>query len=750
MDRSFLPQLPKSDLDDRTYQDLLDECLLRIPRYCPEWTNFNPSDPGVTLIELFAWLTDQMLLRFNQVPRRNYVAFLELLGIRLQPPAPAQTDVTFYLSVYLSLGQSPSLPRQRTLNAGIEVATVRAENDEAVIFSTDEDLELATPSIKHFLRANAALDRPDEFYDCFAAGRWTNLSEDRLWRGLEQLVFGEYPQPSHCFYVVFEESAPLEGNVISLIFEGQAGTATGIDPEQPPLRWEAWDGRAWQPVLRSLNDDATKGLSFDDLGNQQQPNAVVTSAATLHMPRQWPVDTFSGYRGRWVRAVTDSSDGQPMYRQSPQIQGLGAQTIGGTIGATQCFTVRDEVLGVSNGKPGQVFTLASRPVLPRRPEEREYIVVELPGGSIERWQEVENFAESGPNDLHYTIDSLSGEVQFGPLIREPEHLQQQTAERSRMQSGDRLPLPPDAPRERLERHYGKVPPRGAEIVMAAYRTGGGIRGNVPSKAIVQLKTAVPYVREIVNYVEARYGANAQSLEDAAIKVPTMFRTRDRAVTPEDFEVLTERGGAGQVARAYCPPQLQNSGGIVQVWVVPQASTDGIERGVGLHPDRLAMTPTLKQTLLNYLDERRLLGVQVQLESPNYVGVSVQAELGLEPKYQYADAEEEIHQQVQQALYRFLNPLTGGKDGQGWPFGTPLYRSDITAVIQPVPGVQFIRNVYLYQLRQQGDRWQRSLAQDGYIAVEPLELLCSWATELGDGVDSSHSIITIGAGVGASR
>ena len=81
--------LPKENLDDRTFEDLVAECILRIPRYCPEWTDFNPSDPGITLIELFAWLTDQMLMRFNRVPRRNYVTFLELLGIKLQPPAPA-------------------------------------------------------------------------------------------------------------------------------------------------------------------------------------------------------------------------------------------------------------------------------------------------------------------------------------------------------------------------------------------------------------------------------------------------------------------------------------------------------------------------------------------------------------------------------------------------------------------------------------------------------------------------------------
>ena len=110
MNFDFLPQLPNSRLDDRNFDDLVEECLLRIPRYCPEWTDHNVSDPGITLVELFAWLTDQMLMRFNQIPRKNYVAFLELLGICLQPPAPAQVRLTFtsaliYWKTILSHGE---------------------------------------------------------------------------------------------------------------------------------------------------------------------------------------------------------------------------------------------------------------------------------------------------------------------------------------------------------------------------------------------------------------------------------------------------------------------------------------------------------------------------------------------------------------------------------------------------------------------------------------------------------------------
>src|SRR5690242_3368824 len=100
-------------LDDRRYQDLLDESLARIPVHNPEWTNFNQSDPGVTLIQLFAFLTENLLYRSNQIPERNRRKFLSLLGVPLQPAASAQGLVTF---------QNERGPLQTlTLNANLEV-----------------------------------------------------------------------------------------------------------------------------------------------------------------------------------------------------------------------------------------------------------------------------------------------------------------------------------------------------------------------------------------------------------------------------------------------------------------------------------------------------------------------------------------------------------------------------------------------------------------------------------------------------
>src|SRR5918997_3973303 len=86
-------QIP--NLDDRRYQELLDEALARIPVHNPEWTNFNKSDPGVTLIELWAFLTENLLYRSNQIPERNRRKFLQLIGVPLQPASAARGLVTF-------------------------------------------------------------------------------------------------------------------------------------------------------------------------------------------------------------------------------------------------------------------------------------------------------------------------------------------------------------------------------------------------------------------------------------------------------------------------------------------------------------------------------------------------------------------------------------------------------------------------------------------------------------------------------
>src|ERR671917_533647 len=111
-------RLPEIQLDDRRFQDLVSEARLRVNRACPEWTEHNVSDPGITLIELFAWMTEMTIYRLNRVPDKLHVSLLELLGIRLDGPSAARTDVRFRLAAPAS--EAVSIPGGDT-----EVATPR-------------------------------------------------------------------------------------------------------------------------------------------------------------------------------------------------------------------------------------------------------------------------------------------------------------------------------------------------------------------------------------------------------------------------------------------------------------------------------------------------------------------------------------------------------------------------------------------------------------------------------------------------
>jgi predicted phage baseplate assembly protein len=730
MSFNFLPQLPKPNLDDRKFNDLVEECLLRIPRYCPDWTNHNPSDPGVTLIELFAWLTDQMLFRFNQIPYRNYIVFLEMLGIRLHPPVPARTALTFYLT--------RAQPDGVKIPYSAEVATLRTENEPAIIFSTERELVIGTPQITHLLTADTVEECPRNWRD--------RTPLDHEWNSFEEIQLFEQSSPGNCFYLILDApDSSIQGNVLAINFKGAAARTTGINPNDPPRYWEAWNGDDWEPILRVEAEDKTKGFSFSEFG-QTTPNSVQEGAdITLHLPQQLPMLTVGAMSGYWIRCVyTTPRDLQPSYSSSPAIVGLSVRAIGGTVDASQCVRIERELLGVSTGKPGQTFELQGKPVLERLIDRGEYLEVVLPTGAVQQWTEVRDFANSGAEDPHYTIDSLTGTVQFGPLIREPAQLRQKTQQRSLQQAfrdpftqrtlPERNPLETrefvpqgmESISELLERQYGKVPPLGAEIYMVAYRTGGGSQGNVRAEKLTVLKSAIPYVKTVTNYTAALGGVDAESLDEAVLRVPHLLRTRESAVIPKDFENVAHHATRG-VARAHCLSDAQTTAGIVRLLIVPQIPGEQIDWQTGLSPDRLALDASLESEILDYMRDRKPLGVQVKLQEPDYVGVSVRLKLLLDPSYQIPAARAAIRSQFLQSLYRFLNPLTGGADGRGWELGRSLYATDIVGLCQThaIPGVRHLGLVELFELRQYGQEWFRSTLPETIVDPGALGLICSW-------------------------
>ena len=135
--------LPSPNLDDRRFQQFVDDAKRYIQQRAPEWTDHNVSDPGVTLVETVAHMADQIVYRLNRVPEKNHLAFLDLVGITLFPPSAARTDVTFWLSA--PQDESIAVP------VGTEVATMRTDNEEAVVFATERELNLVSCELRHLL-----------------------------------------------------------------------------------------------------------------------------------------------------------------------------------------------------------------------------------------------------------------------------------------------------------------------------------------------------------------------------------------------------------------------------------------------------------------------------------------------------------------------------------------------------------------------------------------------------------------------
>jgi predicted phage baseplate assembly protein len=226
-----------------------------------------------------------------------------------------------------------------------------------------------------------------------------------------------------------------------------------------------------------------------------------------------------------------------------------------------------------------------------------------------------------------------------------------------------------------------------------------------------------------------------------MRVPHILRTRDRAITPEDFEILAIQASHGRLARAHCLPCLSSQdAGKVRLLLVPQVNPSSNILEQGLNPERtMALDLELRTQIETVLADRKTLGVQVILQEPEYVRVSVQVEISLEPQYSSPRAAEEIQMQLQILLYRFLNPITGGLEGSGWPLGSPLYSSDIIGLCQKVIGIRRLGMVRLFELQKQGNQWARLPPSDAGIFPGPLGLIVSWEDDV-QGLGHSISLI----------
>src|SRR4051812_8789237 len=216
--------LPVPNLDDRSWKQIVDEAMRLIPRYAPEWTNHNASDPGITLLELTAWMTELILYRLNRVPEKNYLAFLDLIGVKLRSPQPAHTLLTFSLV---------DGAERQYIKEGTQVATPQAADEDTVVFETERDL----------LVTGVKLDRCFSYFDETYTDNSPFIGGARA-EGFEAFAGAQridrYVYLGDARFGSVNESTVLRINV-------NAPDHGGRDLARL-LEWEYWNGRRWREL----------------------------------------------------------------------------------------------------------------------------------------------------------------------------------------------------------------------------------------------------------------------------------------------------------------------------------------------------------------------------------------------------------------------------------------------------------------------------------------------------------------------
>ena len=221
------------NLDDRTFEDIMKQARSLINRYSPEWTDHNESDPGITLIQLFAWMTEIIIYRLNQVPDKNYIAFLELLGLSIKPPETSKTLLTF----------TRKEETTEFIPKGTETASTVAVNGEQILFRTEEDLMVFPVSLTQVV--SLYFDPVQK--DFHRIDHTSSLLGDM--EGVAPL-FHEHDRLERRLYL---GSAMLKsvrrGIAVKIEFElGSEEDRWFFDA----ISWEYWNGQEWKKSVHSI------------------------------------------------------------------------------------------------------------------------------------------------------------------------------------------------------------------------------------------------------------------------------------------------------------------------------------------------------------------------------------------------------------------------------------------------------------------------------------------------------------------
>lgn len=703
-------------LDTRRYQDLLDEALARIPVHTPEWTNFGPSDPGVTLIEVFAFLTEQLLYRCNQIPERNRHRFLSLLGIGLAPASSARglvsiANVTGPLAV-------------QTLAAGLEL---RAGD---VPFRSARALDVLPLEARCYLKTpfvDTDGQRTLQYNQLYASvkeelpGTATTIKLYRTtaWDGAHDAAveLGRDTVDGCLWIALLLRSADrgrdkaldtarrlLAGKTLNL------GLVPALDDAQGRLQaWQAptaeaetglrIDAPRLPPGGRLPPEPQARDASYRPLQASAHANLLlepgvveITLPGSAQELELWSdLDPLEAGSGQFPPALDDSDlAGRVVTWLRVSAPGARARLLWAGINAVQVMQrdpVLNEPLADGSGEPDQVRVVAHPPLLA---DSVQLWVADQQGG-WERWRRTESLAQA-PAEIQ--VDAARRAPWTGSAL----------AAQGAARGGDANVFELDAESGTLrfgDGLRGRRPPAGARM-RVSYDHSRGAQGNVAAGAI-NTAPELPPGFVVANALRTWGGVAAESAAEGEKQIPRYLQHGDRLVTVADFESIARRTpgvavGRIEVLPAFNPDLLPdapgNAAGAVTLMLMPAHDPAHPQAP---EPDRLFINAVCR-----HLDPRRLVTTELILRGPAYVDVWVG--LGIEIIATGAAAPE-VREAVKQRITDFLAPLrlsglsapdqalsfgAGTGMDRGWPLRRAVSAPELAAVASRVPGVRYVK------------------------------------------------------------
>ena len=696
-------------LDDRKYQDLLDDALARIPVHTPEWTNFNKSDPGVTLIEVFAFLTENLLYRSNQIPERNRLKFLKMIGVPLQPATSARGLVTFsnergpLQTMTLTSGveiRAGQIPFRTEMGLDILPIEAQAFYKSVVTSPSAETLayynQLYASFLKPQLSATAQLYETVQFPLRGTTG--VDIGDEAVDKSLWIALLvraGDKPISEDMVEKVRQE---IGGKTISL---GIVPALVNAEMTLPPGGAENREGASLLtfelPVGGSLPDEeslrAPKYRTLDAVSETDvlaEPGVVeITLPAAADLKLWDNLDPLESGVKDFPPALDDTNLNDRLItwiriRSSAAVQSNLLWVGINTVFATQKTHVSNELLPTGTGAPDQIVTLSKKPLVPGSVR----LSVTPSNGKTEQWEEIDDLIGAGPEvpvrDPRlppgtplpstdkvkvFVVNAESGEIRFGDGVR------------------------------------GARPPLNA-VLRADYDYGVGNGGNVNAGSIT-VGPALPAGVKVANPIASWGGAAAETSATGEKQIARYLQHRDRLVNATDFETIVLRTPGVHIGRVDVLPAFHpelgsndpgDAPGAVTLMVIP--AYDPLQPDAP-QPDRLFL-----DTICDYIDSRRLVTTEIFLRGPIYKEIWVSVGISVVAGKSFA----EVREAVKAELLQFLSPLpsedTDPLDAQltslttpsyvqnGWPLRKPVVAMELLAVASRVEGVSLISSVLL--------------------------------------------------------